>query len=214
MATWVEDIVTALQQLGGVGTLQEIYQEIEKIREPARRPKTWKAIVRAMLERYSSDSAMFQGADLFYSVEGIGSGAWGLRSVASVTPKAVDLPDPLEGGSANPQKMEITTYRVLRDTKIARALKVLHKDTCQLCGTQIALPGGKTYSEAHHIQPLGAPHNGPDIASNIIVLCPNCHVLCDYGAIQLDKVKMKILHSIGQEFIDYHNAHIYQQHSA
>lgn len=214
MATWVEDIVTALQQLGGVGTLQEIYQEIEKIREPARRPRTWKAIVRAMLERYSSDSAMFQGTDLFYSVEGIGSGAWGLRSLASATPTAADLAAPFEGGSKNPQKMEVKTYRILRDTKIARALKALYKDTCQLCGTQITLSGGKTYSEAHHIQPLGAPHNGPDIAANIIVLCPNCHVLCDYGAIQLDRTKMRMLHPVGQEFIDYHNTHIYQQDSA
>lgn len=42
-----------------------------------------------------------------------------------------------------------------------------------------------TYSEVHHIRPLGSPHNDPDIANNIIILCPNCHVLCEYGAVHL-----------------------------
>ena len=209
MATWVEDIVTALQQLGGVGTLQEIYQEIERIREASALPRTWRAIVRAVLERYSSDSVMFQGEDLFYSVHGIGAGIWGLRSSVQKTPEAVDLEPPSNLGFEGVKKVEALTYRILRDTKTARTLKALYKDTCQLCGTQIRISGGRTYSEAHHIRPLGAPHNGPDIAANIVVLCPNCHVLCDYGAIQLDITKMKVLHPIGQEYIAYHNAHIF-----
>jgi len=31
-------------------------------------------------------------------------------------------------------------------------------------------------------QPLGRPHDGPDVAENILCLCPNHHVLFDNGA--------------------------------
>ena len=50
---------------------------------------------------------------------------------------------------------------------------------------------------------------GSDISSNIIVLCPNHHVQCDYGsiAIDLDSVRTDPLHRISSEFIDWHNSH-------
>ena len=64
-----------------------------------------------------------------------------------------------------------------------------------------------TYSEAHHIRPLGSPHNGPDIAENILVLCPNHHVMCDYGSIHLYLKNLHVhsRHCIGAPFIEYHN---------
>jgi predicted restriction endonuclease len=42
-----------------------------------------------------------------------------------------------------------------------------------VCGETIPLADGLRYAEAHHIQPFGAPHNGPDISENVICLCPN-----------------------------------------
>jgi predicted restriction endonuclease len=62
------------------------------------------------------------------------------------------------------------------------------------------------YAEAHHIKPLGAPHNGPDVRANILCVCPNDHVLLDYGAIKLYGNHLK---EVGQEYIDYHNENIY-----
>ncbi|WP_396022974.1 MULTISPECIES: HNH endonuclease [Bacillus cereus group] len=69
------------------------------------------------------------------------------------------------------------------------------------------------YSEAHHIKPLGSPHNGRDIRENIIVLCPNHHALCDYGAIPLNQDILKNVkgHELSQEFIDYHNSEIFNK---
>jgi hypothetical protein len=100
-----------------------------------------------------------------------------------------------------------TSYRVLRDTPLARRLKQLHEHACQICGTAISFPDGQKYSEAHHIQPLGRPHNGTDRASNILVLCPTHHVLCDYGAIRLDlrELRQHPDHVIRPEFVRYHN---------
>ncbi|GHH03964.1 YDG/SRA domain-containing protein [Streptomyces rubradiris] len=78
----------------------------------------------------------------------------------------------------------VATQRVVRNTGVARQVKTWHLDQCQVCGTRLVVPGG-TYSEAAHIQALGAPHNGADIVGNILCLCPNCHVLFDAGAIYL-----------------------------
>lgn len=89
-------------------------------------------------------------------------------------------------GNQNPKRSKAEVLRIVRDTKLSKSVKDLHKDTCQSCSVQLEVPSG-TYSEAAHVKPLGSPHNGPDTAENIICLCPNCHVLFDRGAIWLDE---------------------------
>jgi len=75
MASWVEDIIQALTNLGGQATLTEIYKEIEHIRkEPL--PNHWRANVRERIETHSSDSQNFKGKDLFRKVD---RGTWALR---------------------------------------------------------------------------------------------------------------------------------------
>ncbi len=37
-----------------------------------------------------------------------------------------------------------------------------------------------------HIQPLGVPHNGPDELPNLLCLCPNHHVMFDFGGFVID----------------------------
>jgi predicted restriction endonuclease len=65
----------------------------------------------------------------------------------------------------------------------------------------------------HQIQltSLGTPHNGPDSVGNVLCVCPNCHVLLDYGAIKLEVSKLLIQpgHVLGRKFIDYHNKTIF-----
>ncbi|WP_410199142.1 HNH endonuclease [Burkholderia cenocepacia] len=203
MATWTEDIKLALEQLGGIAPLSEIYERVAVIR-PKPHPADIGASVRGAIERNSSDSTVFSGKDLFFSVHGIGGGVWGLRSFEKLTPVASDI-DTL--GDEVPQRKHQKTYRILRDTALARQIKLLHKNKCQICGDSIGLPGGEFYSEAHHIQPLGSPHNGPDVSENIIVVCPNHHVMLDYGVISIDisRVNLHRKHKIGSNFIAYHN---------
>jgi hypothetical protein len=205
MASWDDDIVAAMTNLGGSASYNTLYQEIENIRSDL--PESWKAVVRRRIQSLSSDSAGFEGGrDLFFSVEGLGAGVWGLRALVQDTPSAVDLP----GGNDQPDRIVTTTYRILRDTELARKVKLLHRDLCQICGQTVLLDGQTTYSEAHHIRPLGMPHNGPDVPGNVIVLCPNHHVLCDYGAIALRLEELRSVdgHSVSPEFIDYHNSKI------
>lgn len=111
------------------------------------------------------------------------------------------------GEIAGPTRALVTVQRVIRDTALARRLKALHRDECQICGTVVHLGSGRTYSEAHHLRPLGRPHNGPDIEGNIVVLCPTHHVLCDYGALQLcvGDLRQANGHAIAKRFVRYHN---------
>ncbi len=77
MTIWRDDVRQALEEIGGSGTLAEIYEAISHIRTEL--PKSWQAIVRRELEYNSSDSESYKEKyDLFLSVDGIGAGVWGL----------------------------------------------------------------------------------------------------------------------------------------
>ncbi|MEU5548162.1 YDG/SRA domain-containing protein [Micromonospora sp. NPDC047793] len=82
-------------------------------------------------------------------------------------------------------RTEATIQRLVRSTAVANGVKRLHGHRCQVCGIQLATPAGP-YAEAAHIRALGKPHNGPDVPSNVLCLCPNHHVLFDTGAIYVD----------------------------
>jgi len=117
------------------------------------------------------------------------------------TPKATDLNDPPES-----TRVETTIYRILRDTALSREVKIRQNYQCQLCSATIQLGDGSYYAEGHHVKPLGRPYNGPDTIDNIICVCPTCHVLLDYKAIELDKSKLP---NVSPEYIDFHNHEIY-----
>jgi 5-methylcytosine-specific restriction protein A len=123
-------------------------------------------------------------------------------------PKAVDMPL----GTIDIRRALNSSYRILRDTKVSKWVKFIHKFRCQICGTRIQLGRGKFYSEAHHIQPLGRNHRGPDVPGNLLCLCPNHHALLDYGVIPLiekDLLKVKS-HVVGDAYIRYHNSKIHR----
>lgn len=121
-------------------------------------------------------------------------------------PVAVDIDVP-------PGRQETTIYRVLRDSLLARRVKQLHNYECQLCGHTILLPGGVRYAEAHHIQPLGEPHNGPDRMENIVCLCPNHHAELDYGARALDLGNLRQAegHWVDEKHVKYHNEKVWRE---
>lgn len=120
-------------------------------------------------------------------------------------PLAVDIDSP-------PDRAEVTTYRIIRDTLLARKVKQLHNYQCQLCSHTIILPDGGRYAEAHHVQPLGTPHNGPDILENIVCVCPNHHAELDYGVRPLNHADLNSVdgHSVGSRYLSYHNKNIHK----
>ncbi len=78
------------------------------------------------------------------------------------------------------------TQRIIRDTQLARRLKEAYGFRCQVCGQVRRLGTGDPYAEAHHVRPLGRPHDGPDSVDNLVILCPNHHADFDYGALGID----------------------------
>lgn len=134
-----------------------------------------------------------------------------LHSQSSVQPtpspntqEATDLAFP-------PDRVQAHVYRILRDTELALRVKYLYRFECQICGHTIELSNGKRYAESHHIQPLGQPHNGPDVIGNILCVCPNHHAELDYGVseILLSTLSRSEEHPIDQKYIDYHNLKIH-----
>ncbi|MGM9533777.1 MAG: HNH endonuclease [Intestinibacter sp.] len=195
--TWLEYVIKAFENLGGIASYKQLYEEIILIRNEEF-SDTWKATVRATIERNSSDSSAYGGKnDIFYSVDGLGNGIWGLREYTLKE-------------NEETYRVNQNIKRIIRDTKIIKELKALHDNTCQICSCKIKIDKNKYYSEGHHIKPLGSPHNGPDIKENIIVLCPNCHVKFDNGMIDISKLKISEnkYHKIDNQYITYYNEHI------
>jgi putative restriction endonuclease len=91
----------------------------------------------------------------------------------------------LPEGNSNPGRKTRTSTAVDRDTAVARSVKRIHEYACQMCDVQLTGPRGPI-ADGAHIRGLGAPHNGPDIPSNILCLCPNHHRLFDAGAVFID----------------------------
>ena len=133
-----------------------------------------------------------------------------LGSVAVASTNARDLEPPPS------ERIATTVYRILRDTELARQLKRDYKFRCQICDHTIELPDGNRYAEVHHIRPLGRPHRGPDSLGNLIVLCPNHHAMCDYGAIALVLEDLHVIegHNLDPKAIAYHNERICQAKQA
>lgn len=120
-----------------------------------------------------------------------------------------------------PPAIATVVYRKIRDTLLSASLKQKYEHYCQICEERISLGNKNFYSEGHHLKPLGNPHNGPDIVTNLIVLCPNHHVEFDHVAIAVNPETLLIehmdednefvgfplrlqLHVIGQNFLTYH----------
>lgn len=126
---------------------------------------------------------------------------------------------PVPNGTQKPSRADVYTTRVIRNSLVGNYVKNLCDHTCQISGVRLEAPSGP-YAEACHIQPVGAPHNGPDTVENVLCLSPNMHVLFDLGAISLtddfkviglDRIfTLALSHSLSVESIRYHREHIYK----
>jgi putative restriction endonuclease len=111
---------------------------------------------------------------------------------------------PVPEGDSAPIRKQAVTQRLVRSTRVVEFVKDLYDDACQMCMTVLSHPGGRT-SEGAHVRALGAPHNGQDVVSNVICLCPNHHTLFDRGGVWVDQ--QQEIHSfeagsLGQLYVD------------
>lgn len=180
--TWKERIQDALEHLGGEARLNDIYDYIERTSDIELSP-SWDAPVRATLERASSSSNMYEGKeDCFYSVHGIGSGIWGLRSY---TPTTENM-DITQDDTGFPEGRAVLRQHVLRERNrlvILEAKKRYQEKfgclRCEICGFDFERAYGeigKGFIEGHHIKPVSELQPG-DVTKveDIVLLCSNCH---------------------------------------
>ena len=81
----------------------------------------------------------------------------------------------------DPAFLTTTVSRRVRDSAVARLVKSMYGDRCQICRSSITGYGNRTYSEGAHVRPLGRPHVGDDALDNLLCLCPNHHTQLDIG---------------------------------
>ncbi len=110
---------------------------------------------------------------------------------------AGDLLSPSEDGNAEgatdeygraigpAPRRDATRSVIVRDEALARRVKELEGNRCQIYGTTLRYLNCP-YSQAAHIRGLGSPHHGPDEIQNLLCLCPNCHILFDGLEIYVD----------------------------
>ena len=69
--------------------------------------------------------------------------------------------------------------KVSRNANLVKQLKEKHGHQCMSCNARLlTLPEPRT--DAHHV--ISLHMGGPDIDSNIVVLCPNCHAVAHSGS--------------------------------
>ncbi|NLT50470.1 MAG: hypothetical protein GXX85_06085 [Ignavibacteria bacterium] len=95
-------------------------------------------------------------------------------------------------------EINLKTYK--RHNYLMALIKKYRKYTCQFCSTTILKENGEYYIEACHIK--AKSDGGKDSLDNILILCPNCHKLFDYG--KKEKIKhTKEIYSVRINGKDY-----------
>ena len=179
--TYKSIIIDALTYYGGHAYYEDIYKYIE-VNHTSKLSKSWKAVVRATIERSSSDSITFDGKeDLFYAVEGLGKGHWGLRDFKSES--AVELTQEDDEFSEGKFYLKQHLCRERNQKLISTAKKLFIQRNgnlfCQICGFDFEKQYGELGSgfiEAHHIKPVSEMNQSETTKiEDIIMVCSNCH---------------------------------------
>lgn len=76
--TWKDELIRGLKHFGGEAHRKELFDYIKKTTNK-NIPKKFTNTLQKELERLSKDSSNFSGVSIFYSVEGIGAGVWGIN---------------------------------------------------------------------------------------------------------------------------------------
>lgn len=179
--TYKEAISKSLKKLGGHAYLTDIYTVFQEIYD-GNLPKSWKANIRAIIEDNSSDSFRYkEGEDLFYSVDGLGNGHWGLRNFNQTESVELTQEDDEFSEGKILLKKHLQRERNVKLIEIAKK-KFIEKHGhlyCEICGFNFEKTYGelgKKYIEAHHIKPVSQmAENEKTSIDDIVMVCSNCH---------------------------------------
>lgn len=209
--TYRSEIIAALRILGGQGALKDIYKAIEDRNQlpGLNTNENWQNTVRANLQRYSSNSKNYQGKeDLFFSVEGLLSGIWGIRDDSML-----DMPDTFDF-FADGECKDADTERVFkegtqklivvnayeRNKTLRRSSIEIYGVDCQICEFNFEKCygiRGRGFIEIHHIVPLSEIKQIYIITpEDLLPVCSNCHSIVHRFKPFLTVSEMKNLYNL------------------
>lgn len=174
----LDDIVAAMNKLGGHCYFKDLYTELEKTN-----PNFLKSTVRATIERHSQDSKAFNKKHIFYSVDGLGRGHWGLVN-PDINDSNMDFTNDDEGFAEGKKTLRRHLHRDRNrflKTKAIQAFKKAHSDNlyCEICGFNFYERYGeigKDFIEIHHTTPVcEMGENEKTKIEDVVLLCSNCH---------------------------------------
>ncbi|EPS1223466.1 HNH endonuclease [Burkholderia cenocepacia] len=84
-------------------------------------------------------------------------------------------------GNASPEATRATVTQIRRDPSVKAWVLAQANGTCECCSRPAPFKGadGLPYLEVHHVRKLA--ERGPDLVSNTVAVCPNCHRELHYG---------------------------------
>ncbi|TCW35647.1 putative restriction endonuclease [Laceyella sacchari] len=204
---WLNEVIEAISELGGEGTLKDITEKIveRNIMNFEANPH-FESRIRSTIYHHSSDCDVFVGEkgsskDIFYAVHGKGNGYWGLRNFEP-SKKNVNLTEDDIGFPEGKAKLvqHITRERNPRVIKLAKEIFKANHDGrlfCEVCGFDFyefygAI--GEDYIEGHHTIPVSELKNGHMTkVEDIALVCSNCHRMLHRKRPWLTKEQLKQL---------------------
>lgn len=230
--TCLDIIVEVLRTKGGIATLSEIYEGVQKewgikwntLIDP-------KGQIRNCLQSHCPESVKKhnRGENLFYFARGKFNGVYGLLEYRmidepifykkekeaddkdnKISPKGILEEVRVEGKKKRINKRLSEGQAKLddkgRNITLVNNLKKHHLNICQICGDRIEDEFGTT-SEAHHIKHFSK--NGDDTIDNMIILCPNCHAKIHRFSIPSEK--LRIVQKYSTHYISDKNLEWYEK---
>jgi len=203
---WLDEVIDALVDLGGHGTLQDITERIvdRNVMDFKANPN-FDARIRSTIYNHSSDGTYYKGEvggekDIFYSVAGIGNGHWGYRNYEP-TENDVDITEDDMGFEEGKKKLKQHIVRE-RNPIVIKLAKERFKEKygrlyCEICDFDFHVvygDVGEDFIEGHHTIPVSELKDGQMTKlEDIVLVCSNCHKMLHRKRPWLNKEELKNL---------------------
>ncbi|WP_404323709.1 HNH endonuclease [Cytobacillus firmus] len=203
---WLDEIIDALKELGGQGTLHDITEKVlERDIMDFQANPSFRDRIRGTIYNHSSDGTYYKGEvggekDIFYSVAGIGKGHWGLRNFEP-TEENVNITEDDMGFEEGKKKLKQHIVRE-RNPAVIKLAKERFKAThgrlfCEVCDFDFYQKYGELgddFIEGHHTIPVSELEEGQKTkVEDIALVCSNCHKMLHRRRPWLSKVELKRL---------------------
>lgn len=199
MTAWGDDILEAMENIGGPANYEKIYGQVKKVRLGNHRswPKNAEAIIRREIQQASSDSSSWKGQkDDYFSVAGLGQGIWSIRDATKIRITSKDSFN-FEGlyvSGLEGVVFEASYLKRSRNRSLVAECRERDREVCQTCHTKPMGRNKVTVIEVHHLNPLlsADSHGLMTKLKDLVCLCPTCHRIAHTGdqqPLSLDEIK-------------------------